>query len=51
MDAVITVSYPLLLGVIIDKGILPKRTGVVLAMAGVVVSLAVFDALLCVVSR
>ncbi len=51
LDAVVTVSYPVLLGVIIDKGILPKRTGVVLALAGVVVSLAVFDAFLSVVSR
>src|SRR5262244_2044106 len=46
LDAVVTVSYPILLGVIIDKGIIPKRTGVVLALAGVVVGLAVFDALL-----
>src|SRR5215813_3460468 len=51
LDAVVTVSYPVLLGVIIDKGILPKRTGVVLALAGVVVGLAVFDALLSIVSR
>src|SRR5260370_4011801 len=51
LDAVVTVSYPVLLGVIIDKGILPKRTGVVLALAGLVVGLAVFDALLNLVSR
>ncbi len=51
LDAVITVSYPVLLGVIIDKGILPKRTGVVLALAGVVVGLALFDAILSIVSR
>src|SRR5215813_5182778 len=51
LDAVVTVSYPVLLGVIIDKGILPRRTGVVLALAGVVVGLAVFDALLSIVSR
>src|SRR5258708_11542188 len=51
LDAVITVSYPVLLGVIIDKGILPKRTGVVLAIAGVVVGLALFDAILSIVSR
>ena len=30
LDAVVTVSYPILLGLIIDKGILPKRTDVVL---------------------
>jgi len=51
LDAVITVSYPVLLGVIIDKGILPKRTGVVLALAGVVVGLALFDAFLNLVQR
>src|SRR6516164_5467023 len=51
LDAVVTVSYPILLGVIIDKGIIPKRTGVVLALAGVVVGLAIFDSLLTVVSR
>jgi len=51
LDAVVTVSYPVLLGVIIDKGILPKRTGVVLGLAGLVVGLAVFDALLSVVQR
>jgi ATP-binding cassette, subfamily B, bacterial len=51
LDAVVTVSYPVLLGVIIDKGILPRRTGVVLALAGLVAGLAVFDALLSIVSR
>jgi ATP-binding cassette subfamily B protein len=51
LDAVVTVSYPVLLGVIIDKGILPKRTGVVLTLAGLVVGLAVFDAFLNLVSR
>jgi ATP-binding cassette subfamily B protein len=51
LDAVVTVSYPVLLGVIIDRGILPKRTGVVLALAAVVVGLALFDALLSIVQR
>src|SRR5580693_10389055 len=51
LDAVVTVSYPILLGVIIDKGIIPKRTDVVLTLAGVVVGLAVFDALLTIGSR
>src|ERR1700716_4033178 len=51
LDAVVTVSYPVLLGVIIDKGILPKRSGVVLALAAVVVGLALFDAFLNLVSR
>jgi ATP-binding cassette, subfamily B, bacterial len=44
LDAVITVSYPVMLGVIIDKGIIPKRTDVVLILAAVVVGLALFDA-------
>jgi ATP-binding cassette subfamily B protein len=51
LDAVVTVSYPVLLGLIIDKGILPKRTDVVLTLAGVVVALAVFDAFLTIVQR
>jgi ATP-binding cassette, subfamily B, bacterial len=51
LDAVVTVSYPVLLGLIIDKGILPKRTDVVLGLAGVVVGLAVFDAFLTIVQR
>jgi ATP-binding cassette, subfamily B, bacterial len=51
LDAVVTVSYPVLLGVIIDKGIIPKRTDVVLELAAVVVVLALFDALLTVGQR
>jgi ATP-binding cassette, subfamily B, bacterial len=51
LDAVVTVLYPVLLGVVIDKGILPKKPGVVLAVAGIVAGLAVFDALLSVVQR
>jgi ATP-binding cassette, subfamily B, bacterial len=51
LDAVVTVSYPVLLGLIIDKGILPKRTDVVLELAGLVVGLAVFDAFLTIVQR
>jgi ATP-binding cassette subfamily B protein len=46
LDAVITVSYPVLLGVIIDRGIEPRRTGLVLGLAGVVAALALLDALL-----
>jgi ATP-binding cassette, subfamily B, bacterial len=48
---VVTVSYPVLLGVIIDKGIVPKRVHVVLTLAGVVVALALFDAGLNIVQR
>src|SRR5258708_24080786 len=51
LDAVVTVSYPVLLGVIIDKGIVPKRSSVVLALAGVVVGLTMFDAFLSIVQR
>jgi ATP-binding cassette, subfamily B, bacterial len=46
LDAVITVTVPVLLAVVIDKGILPKRVGVVFAVAGVVAGLAAFDAFL-----
>jgi len=51
LDAVITVAYPVLIGVVIDKGIVPKRTEVVLIVAGIVAGLAVFDAFLGVVQR
>jgi ATP-binding cassette, subfamily B, bacterial len=51
LDAVVTVSYPVLLGVIIDKGIVPKRVDVVLTLAGVVAGLALFDAGLGVAQR
>jgi len=51
LDAVVTVSYPVLLGVIIDKGILPKRTDIVLELAAVVVGLALFDAFLTILQR
>jgi len=51
LDAVVTVSYPILLGVIIDQGIIPKRTDIVLELAAVVVGLALFDAVLTVLQR
>jgi ATP-binding cassette subfamily B protein len=51
LDAVVTVSYPVLLGVIIDKGIVPKKVHIVLILAGVVVALALFDAGLNIVQR
>jgi ATP-binding cassette, subfamily B, bacterial len=44
LDAVITVSIPVLLGVVIDRGVLPKRPGVVLGVAAVVAGLALLDA-------
>src|SRR5499427_1193406 len=51
LDAAVTVAYPVLLGVVIDKGILPSRPSVVLAVAGIMAGLAVFDAFLSVVQR
>jgi ATP-binding cassette subfamily B protein len=51
LDAVVTVSYPVLLGVIIDKGIIPKRTDIVLELSAVVVGLALFDAVLTILQR
>ncbi len=51
LDAVVTVTYPLLLAVVIDQGILHKRTDVVIGVAAAVAGLAIFDALLSVVQR
>jgi ATP-binding cassette subfamily B protein len=51
LDAVITVSIPVLLGVVIDRGVLPKRADVVLWIAGIVAGLAIFDAFLTFVQR
>jgi ATP-binding cassette, subfamily B, bacterial len=51
LDAVVTVVYPLLLAVVIDQGILHKRTDIVLWAAGAVAGLAIFDAFLGVVQR
>jgi ATP-binding cassette, subfamily B, bacterial len=51
LDAVVTVLYPILIGVVIDKGILPKDGSVVLTVAGIVAGLAIFDAFLGVVQR
>jgi ATP-binding cassette subfamily B protein len=51
LDAVITVTIPVLLGVVIDRGILPKRAGVVVAVAAAVAGLAIFGALLNLAQR
>src|SRR5579859_4126099 len=51
LDAVTTVAVPLLLRDLIDKGILPRNTGYVLAIGGAVVGLALFDALLSIGQR
>jgi ATP-binding cassette, subfamily B, bacterial len=45
------VAIPVLLGVVIDRGVLPKRTDVVLAIAAVVAGLALLDAFLTFVQR
>jgi ATP-binding cassette, subfamily B, bacterial len=44
LDAATTVSYPVLLAVIIDRGILPHRLTVVILVASAVGALSVFDA-------
>jgi ATP-binding cassette subfamily B protein len=46
LDSLITVVNPLLLGAIIDKGIIPRDEAVVLWLAGAVVAVALFDAFL-----
>jgi ATP-binding cassette, subfamily B, bacterial len=46
LDAVATVSYPLLLRVLIDDGILKHDNTVVAAVAGLVAGIALFDAFL-----
>jgi ATP-binding cassette subfamily B protein len=51
LDAVVTVSYPLLLRVIIDDGILRHNLHVVGTLAGLVAAIAVFDAFLGFASR
>jgi ATP-binding cassette subfamily B protein len=44
LDAVIVIANPLLMKSIIDEGIIPKRAGVVVALAAGIASLAVVDA-------
>src|SRR5229473_2206755 len=51
LDAVITVTIPVLLGLVIDRGVLPKRVDVVLAVATAIAGLAIFDAFLNLVQR
>jgi ATP-binding cassette, subfamily B, bacterial len=51
LDAVIMVIIPVLLGVVIDRGILPKRADVVMEIAGLVAGLAILDAFLSFVQR
>ena len=51
LDAVITVAIPVLLGVVIDRGIMPKQGDVVLGVAAAVAGLAIFDAFLNFIQR
>ena len=51
LDAVITAVVPLLLALLIDRGILPHRIDIVLEIAALVGGLAVFDALLVLIQR
>jgi ATP-binding cassette, subfamily B, bacterial len=51
LDAGITVAVPLLLRGLIDNGILPRNTGIVLAIGAAVVGLALFDAVLSIGQR
>jgi ATP-binding cassette, subfamily B, bacterial len=50
-DSLITVVNPVLLGKIIDKGILPRDEAIVLLLAGAVAAVALFDAFLGFVIR
>ncbi|MFI1411824.1 ABC transporter ATP-binding protein [Streptomyces sp. NPDC020707] len=45
LGAVVTAASPLLFGVIIDKGITPRKTDVVIAVAGALLALALLEAL------
>jgi ATP-binding cassette, subfamily B, bacterial len=51
LDAVVTVSYPLLLAVVLDEGVLRKNVGIVIGVAAAVAGLAIFDAFLSVLQR
>ncbi|WP_034485106.1 ABC transporter ATP-binding protein [Actinomadura oligospora] len=51
LDAAAAAAGPFLLKVIIDKGVLPRNTGLVVAVASAVAGLAVFEALVVLVQR
>ena len=51
VDAALVVATPLLLGQIVDKGVIPKDSAVVVGLALVVAALAVVDGLLGLVER
>jgi ATP-binding cassette subfamily B protein len=51
IDAVITAATPLFLKVLIDRGVLPRRTGVIVGIAVVIGGLALLDALIILIQR
>ncbi|GAA5067454.1 ABC transporter ATP-binding protein [Thermocatellispora tengchongensis] len=51
LNAVIVIANPLLMKAIIDDGIIPRRSGVVVGLALAIAGLAVFDALLGLAQR
>ncbi len=51
LDAVVTVAVPLMLRGLIDDGILPRKTSVVLAIGAAVAGLALFDSVLTIGQR
>ena len=51
VDSVIVIANPLLMKAIIDDGIIPRREGVVIALALVIAGLAVADAVLTLAQR
>jgi ATP-binding cassette, subfamily B, bacterial len=51
LDSVITVAYPLLAAVVIDRGILHRRSDIVLGVAVAIFGLALLDAFLSVLQR
>jgi ATP-binding cassette subfamily B protein len=51
LDAVVTVAVPLMLRGLIDDGILPRKTSVVLTIGAVVAGLALLDSLLTIGQR
>ena len=51
VDAALVVATPLLLGQIVDKGVIPKNSAVVVGLALVVAALALVDGLLGLVER
>jgi ATP-binding cassette subfamily B protein len=51
LGSVIVIANPLLMKAIVDDGIVPKRTGVVIGLAAAIAGLALLDALLSLVER